>query len=223
MSDVIITVRGENEARVLPERAVAHVTASVDGSARGGVVEAVAALVAPLRADLTARKTAGTIADWASQRVTVWSDRPWNNQGEQLALVHHASVEITATFTDFLALSDWLNSVAEQDGLQVGAVQWQLSPETRAITERSVATAAVRVAVERAQAYATAIGRRTVTPLEIADLGLLRGHGDAPASPAMFTGARAAMMSADAGGAAIDFRPDEIVISAAVEARFSAS
>lgn len=222
MSDVIITVRGENEARILPERAVAHVTASVDGPARGGVVEAVAALVAPLRADLSVRKAAATIADWASQRVAVWSDRPWNNEGKQLDLVHHASVEITATFTDFLALSDWLNAVAEQDGLQVGTVEWQLSPDTRAMTERAVATAAVEVAVERAQAYATAIGRRTVTPLEIADLGLLTGSRDA-AAPVMFKGARAAMMSADAGAPAIDFRPDDIVISAAVEARFSAS
>lgn len=223
MSDVIITVRGENEARILPELAVAHVAASVDGPTRGGVVEAVAALVAPLRADLTTRKSAGTITDWASQRVAVWSDRPWNNEGAQLDLVHHASVEITATFSDFLALSDWLNSAAEQDGLQVGAVEWQLSPETRAQTERAVATAAVAVAVDRAQAYATAIGRETVTPVEIADLGLLTGGSDGGAQPVMFKGARAMMMSADAGAPAIDFRPDDIVISAAVEARFTAS
>lgn len=222
MSAVTITVRGENEARILPERAVAHVTASVDGPTRGGVVEAVAAVLEPLRADLTSRKAAGTIADWVSQRVAVWSDRPWNNEGKQLDLVHHASVEITATFTDFLALSDWLNTVAEQEGLQVGNVEWQLSPATRAKTEREVATAAVNVAVERAQAYATAIGRNTVTPLEIADLGLLTGGGDTTPRPAVFKGARA-MMSADAGAPAIDFRPDDIVISAAVEARFTAS
>ena len=41
MSDVIITVRGESQTRVAPERAVAHVNASVDGAARAAIVLAV--------------------------------------------------------------------------------------------------------------------------------------------------------------------------------------
>lgn len=221
MSEVIITVRGENETRVAPERAVAHVSASVDGPERGTVVERIAALAFPVREDLTARKAAGTVADWSSHRVSVWSDRPWNNEGRQLDLVHHASVELTATFTDFTVLSDWLNGIAEQDGLQVGAIDWQLSPDTRARIEREVATAAVSVAVERATAYAEAIGLATVAPVEIADLGLLTGGQDAAQAPRMF--AKAAMSMDSAEGGAVDFQPDDLVISAAVEARFRAS
>ena len=100
MSDVIITVRGESQTRVAPERAVAHVSAAADGAERGAVVERIAALAEPVRADLAARKAAGGIADWSSQRVSVWADRPWNSDGRQLDPVHHASVELTATFTD---------------------------------------------------------------------------------------------------------------------------
>lgn len=219
MSEVIITVRGENEARVAPERAVAHVSVTADGPERGAVVERIAALATPVREDLAARKAAGSLTDWSSQRVSVWSERPWNNEGRQLALVHHASVELTATFTDFMVLSDWLNGLAERDGLQVGAVEWLLSPETRSRVERDVATAAVAVAVERATAYAGAIGLTTVTPVEIADLGLLTGGQEGAPSPRMF--AKAAM---DSGGSpAIDFQPDDIVVSAAVEARFRAA
>lgn len=221
MSEVIITVRGSDEARIAPERAVAHISATADGPQRGGVVERIAALAAPVREDLAARKAAGGVEDWSAQRVSIWSDRPWNNDGRQLDLVHHASVEITATFSDFVALSDWLNITAAQEGVQVGAVEWQLTPHTRARTERQVATAAVAVAVERATAYAAAIDRATVTPLEIADLGLLTSGQEAAPSPRMFAKATMAM---DAGGApAIDFHPDEIVITAAVEARFAAS
>ena len=44
MSEVTITVRGESQARVTPERATAHVTAAVDGAERGAVVERIAAL-----------------------------------------------------------------------------------------------------------------------------------------------------------------------------------
>lgn len=222
MSDVIITVRSESQQLVTPERAVAHVTAAVDGAERGAVVERLAALAEPLRAELAARKSAGRIEDWASQRVAVWADRPWNSEGRQLDLVHHASVEFTATFTDVLALSDWLNGLAATEGLQVGAVQWDLTPETRARVEREVATQAVAVAVDRATAYARAIGRESVTPVQIADLGLLGDGGGAQPAPRMF--ARASAMAMDAGAPpAVDFRPDDIVVTAAVEARFTAA
>ncbi|WP_454141393.1 SIMPL domain-containing protein [Microbacterium lacticum] len=100
--------------------------------------------------------------------MSVWADRPWNNEGRQLDLVHHASVELTATFTDVLALSDWLNEIAATDGLQLGTVEWQLTPETRAHVEREVATDAVAVAVARARAYAGAIDRSAVEPLQTA-------------------------------------------------------
>lgn len=222
MNDVIITVRGDSETRVIPELAVAHVAATADGPERGAVVERIAALAEPVRADLTARKAAGGISDWSSQRVSVWADRPWNSEGRQLDPVHHAAVELTATFTDVLALSDWLNTIAAAEGLQVGTVDWRLTPETRARVEREVATDAVAAAVERATAYATAIGRATVVPIEVADLGLLGGgHGPDSPTPRMF--ARAAMAVDAVGGApAVDFRPDDIVVTAAVEARFRA-
>ena len=221
MSDVIITVRGESQTRVAPEHAVAHVSAAADGAERGVVVERIAALAEPVRADLAARKAAGGIADWSSQRVSVWADRPWNSDGRQLDPVHHASVELTATFTDVLALSDWLNQIAATEGLQVGVVDWQLSPETRARVERDVATDAVAAAVERATAYASAIGLTQVTPVQIADLGLLNGGAPEAPAPRMF--ARAAMAMDAAPPAAVDFRPDDIVVTAAVEARFSAA
>jgi len=218
MSDVTITVRGESQTRVLPERAVAHVTASADGAERQIVVERVAALTEPLRAELSAQLASGAIADWSSQRMSVWADRPWNNEGKQLDLVHHAVVEVTATFTDALVLSEWLNVIATTDGLQVGAVEWQLTPETRARVEREVATDAVAIAVARAKAYAEAIGRDEVTPVEIADLGLLTAASSPGPSPRVM--AKAAAF--DAVGAAVEFRPDDIVVSAGVEARFLA-
>ncbi len=218
MSEVIITVRGESEERVVPERAVAHVSVVVDGPAREQVVARVSDLAGPIREDLDARRSAGQVLTWSSSRASVWSDRPWNADGRVLDLVHHASVEITAAFTDFSELSDWLNTLAEHEGIQVGPVEWGLSPETRAEVERRVAVDAVAVAVERATAYGSAVGRHTITPVEIADLGLL-----APGAPLAAARSLAkASMEMDAGGA-IDARPDMIVISAAVEARFRAS
>src|SRR5215207_239996 len=166
MSSVTITVRGEHEARVAPEEAVAHISVRTEGRERGAVVERIAALAGPLRDDLAARKEAGGVADWSSQRVSVWANRPWNSEGKQLALVHYASVEITATFTDFAALSWWVSDVAEREGVQLDHVVWRLTPATAKATEASVAAQAVKVAVDRATAYAGAIGLATITPLE---------------------------------------------------------
>lgn len=222
MSHVTVTVRGEHEARLPPERGVVHVSASVDGPERAGVVERIATLLAPVREDLAGRKASGAIIDWTSQRVSVWADRPWNSDGRQLDLVHHATVELTATFGEVAALSDWLNEIAEVDGLQVGTIIWELTPETRARVEREVATQAVAAAVERATAYAGAIGRTSLTPVEIADLGLLTGGDAAAAAPAMRM--MKASLETDAASSAIaDVHPEEIVVSAGVEARFHAS
>ncbi|WP_417563727.1 SIMPL domain-containing protein [Microbacterium sp.] len=217
MPEVTITVRGEHEVVRAPEEGVAHVTVSREGPERGPVVEAIAALSAPIRDDLAARKDAGGPVEWTSGRAAVWAERPWNAEGKRLAVVHHATVELTATFTDFPALSRWLSEVAERDGVQIGGVRWQLTRATAAALEREVATAAVQVAVARATAYAQALGLTEVTPTEISDLGLL-GHD---AQPQLMRMAKASFDSA-AAGPAFDLQPDDITVSAAVEARFTA-
>lgn len=222
MTDVIITVRGEHETRSAPEEGVAQLHVRAEGPERGPVVERIAALAQPLRDDLAARKDAGSIVDWTSQRVSVWSQRPWNNDGKQLALVHYASVELTATFTDFVALSWWISEIADRDGVEVSGVQWRLTPETHAAIERDTASHAVDVAVARAGAYARAIGLSDVRPLEIADLGLLTRNESAPSPEPMML--RAVAMGANSGSSpAMEFQPEDITVSSAVEARFAAS
>ncbi|WP_243074643.1 SIMPL domain-containing protein [Microbacterium sp. SS28] len=220
MSEVVITVRGEHEARVAPEEGVVRLSVRAEGPERGIVVERISALAEPLRTDLGARQKAGGVREWSSQRVAVWANRPWNADGKQLALVHYASVEFSAVFTDFAGLSWWVTEIAERDGVQVDGVEWQLTRATAKQAEADVATEAVRVAVDRATAYATALGLSAVTPLEIADAGLLRHDESAPAPmPRMMKASFAADMGA---GPAVELQPEDIIVSATVEARFAA-
>ena len=224
MSEVVITVRGEHETRIVPERAVVHLSIVTEGPERGAVVERVAALTEPVRDDFISRREAGAVSEWSSGRASVWSERPWNSEGTRLAPVHHAAVELTATFTDFAALSWWAGEAAEREGVQLGWIDWQVTPETRARVEREVATSAVQVAVQRATAYAAALGRETVTALEVADAGLLTHHHDRPRPEAMIQAARS-FSGADGavgGGPALQFQPEEITVASAVEARFAA-
>lgn len=213
MNDVIITVRGEHEVQVEPERGIAQISVVAESSERGAVVERIAALTEPVRDDLIARKTAGSLEEWTSERASVWADRPWNADGRQLPLVHHAAVGFTVTFTDFSALSWWATEVVDHEGVQFGGVHWELTPHTRAEVERRVATDAVAVATARAQAYATALGLSTIVPLELSDRGLL-SHEVAPL-------VMARGMAADSGPA-LDFQPEKITIASGVDARFTA-
>lgn len=221
MSDVTITVRGENETRTAPERATIRVTVRTEGPERASVVDQVMRLSEPIRSSITQRKDAGTIADWTSKRLAVSADRPWNNEGKRLALVFRASIDFSATFSEPSELSLWVSEISAWDGVEVGWVDWHLTPETRARVEKDVASSAVGVAVARAEAYANALGLTNVTPLEIADVGLI-SHGQAPGAPQMLKARGAAFAAADSAPT-MEYEPDEIVVSATVEARFNAN
>ncbi|WP_309102012.1 SIMPL domain-containing protein [Microbacterium sp.] len=219
MSDVTVTVRGEHEARVAPERATIHVSVSCDGPERALVVERAMRLAEPVRQSITDRRTAGTVVDWTSKRLSVRAERPWSNDGKRLAPVFYASISFSATFAEASELSIWVTDVSAWDGVELGGVHWHLTPQTRATVERDVAAQAVGVAVARAQAYASALGLHDVRPLEIADVGLIARDAAAPGVLKM----RGAAFAAADSGAAMEFEPEEIIITATVEARFLAS
>ncbi|MCR2801182.1 SIMPL domain-containing protein [Microbacterium sp. zg-Y818] len=220
MTDVTITVRGEHERRVAAEQAVVTLRVAVEGPDRSEVVARLESVAAPLTDALAARRGRAGLVEWTSDRMAVWSERPWGD-GHRLAPVHHASVDLTATFDDPAPLSAWVTAVADRDEVEITNVEWRLTPVTRAAVERDVASEAVGVAVDRATAYAAALGRGTLTPLEVADVGLLSTPGEPGPGP----GAR--MMRASFSGDAetspqLRLQPDDIVVSAAVEARFNA-
>lgn len=217
MSEVIITVRGEHELRVAPERATVNLSVALDGPEREEVVRRTLALAEPVREGIVSRERAGSVTAWTSQRLSVYAERPWNADGRRLAPVYRANVDFSATFSDISEMSIWVTELSADDGVTIGGVDWHLTPETEREVEREVATQAVGVAVSRAEAYADALGLRTITPLEIADRGLI--SSETPAFKA------AAMRSAVAFDAApsMEFQGEEITVSATVEGRFSAS
>lgn len=221
MSEVTITVRGASSTDVAPEIAIPAVAVRVEGADRAEVVARATRLAAEISANLRDFVTEGAVSSWSSDQASVWSDRPWNAQGEQLPLVHHAAISSRAEFTDFAALSGWLTSVTELDGVAIDNVQWKLTPERLAQVEAEVAQAAVGVAVGRAHAYAAALGLTRVTPVEVADHGLLARSSTEHAAPEarMFS---AAAFSADASSG-VALEPGQITVATTVEARFLAA
>ena len=216
-----ITVRGTFTAFQAPERGTVHATIAFEGPAMEPVYDRVARDLEAVKTSVTPLKTGdhGPVTWWSAQQLRTWSTRPWNQDGIQLPLVHHASVGIEVKFRDFAALSRWVGQhVANTDGFSVSRVEWRLTSKRRTELQRQARTRAVEDAVIRAQQYADALGLGKIRPIAVADAGML-GDGLHPES-----GGRAAYMravsAAPDSGPDVELIPEDIEVSAAVDARF---
>jgi uncharacterized protein YggE len=161
----------------------------------------------------------GAVTWWSAQQLRTWSHRPCNDDGEQLPLVYHATVGVDVKFRDFTALSQWVGQhVVDTDGFTVSHVNWALTSKRRDELFKEVRTLAVRDAAARAQLYADALGLGMVSPRALADAGMLGAelhpeHGSA-------IGYLRAEAAPPGGGPDVKLVPEDIKVSAAVDARF---
>lgn len=213
-----ITVRGSFSAFQPPERGTVHATISYEGPQMQPVYERVARDLETVR-DSVAGLLDGPVTWWSAGQLRTSSTRPWNSDGKQLPLVHRASVTVDVKFRDFLELSRWVGQhIAGAEGFRVSSVEWALTEVRRDELRREARRRAVLDAADRAQQYSDALGLGAVRPVAIADAGMLGAHlrpdtgGGAPF-------ARAAALRAG-GGAEVEFVPEDIEVSAAVDARF---
>ena len=214
-----ITVRGSFAAFERPERGTVHATIAYEGPVMEPVysrvardLDAVKASIAPLD-----NKDNGPVTWWSADQLRTWSNRPWNKDGKQLPLVHHASVGFEVKFRDFGVLSRWVGEhIANTEGFRVTHVEWALTAKRREALQKEVRTRAARDAVTRAQEYADALGLGQIRPVAIADAGMF---GKRPEN-----GPSVAYMRASAVGGApeVELVPEHIEVSAEVDARFVA-
>ena len=215
-----ITVRGNFTAFHAPERGTVHATIAFEGPAMEPVYDRVARDLEAVKASVTPLKAGdhGPVTWWSAEQLRTWTNRPWNQEGKQLPLVHHASVGIEVKFRDFPALSRWVGQhVANTEGFRVSRVEWALTSKRRTELQRQARTRAVEDAVGRAQQYADALGLGAIRPVAIADAGML-GDNLRPESGVAAAHLRAA--AAPAGGPDVELLPEHIEVSAAVDARF---
>lgn len=216
-----ITVRGTFNAFQAPERGTVHATIAYEGPAMEPVYDRVARDLEAVKASVTPLKTGdhGPVTWWSAQQLRTWSNRPWNKDGIQLPLVHHASVGIQVKFRDFSSLSRWVGQhIANTEGFAISHVQWALTSKRRTELQRQARTRAVEDAVVRAQQYADALGLGKIRPVAIADAGML-GTNLHPEGGAG-AGHLRAMGAAPGGGPDVELLPEDIEVSATVDARF---
>lgn len=213
MTDVHINVRGAHSVTLPPERASVYATVSADGPAPAPVLQLVAATLAEVSASLDAQHDPerGPVTRYAVEQIHKGAHRPYNQDGRQMPLVHTASAALTATFTDFDALADWIGRVAGLDGVAINHIEWALTDEHRQAVERATRQEAVRDARRRAQDYAEALDLGPVLVRTISDTGL---SGPEP---------KVMMARAVSGPPEITLRPEDVRIEAHVEATFAVS
>ena len=218
-----ITVRGSYSAFQPPERATVRATLGFEGPQPQPVyervvrdLEAVKASIAPIH-----HPDQGPVTWWSTQHVRTWANRPWNQDGKQLPLVHHASVGVEVKFRDFGELSRWVGRHVEgTTGFSLDGVVWALTEARKHELARQVRARAVQDAATRAQEYADALGLGPVRALALADAGML-GNGLHP----MSVGAEAAYQRASKdmdGAAELALSPEDIEVTAVVDGRFVA-
>lgn len=222
MADVEITVRGSHHAKAAPERANVRARVVRDGPDPEQVIGDAATIAERVRDAVTRLHDpeAGPVVTWSSDRMQTWSSRPWNQDGVQLPLVHHAQLGYDVEFSDFTVLGRWLSDIAVLDGVVVDGVEWALTDDHRDALLREVRAEAVADARAKAEVYAEALGLGRVTVLAVADAGML-GDGIHPVSGGDGTPrGRAYAMAASAPE--VEFEPRPIRVTADVDARFLA-
>ncbi|MCU1406170.1 MAG: hypothetical protein JWQ43_2473 [Glaciihabitans sp.] len=222
MPDTVITVRGEFTATYPAERAAVKLDAAFDGDDREDVYNSAAAAAETVRGALEElhNSESGPVTSWSADSISVWSERPWNNEGVQLPLVYHSRLGITAKFSDFAALSRWIERVLGIDGVSIAGIDWTLTDARRTTVTAEVRSRAVKDAVAKATIYAQSIGLGHVTAIAVADPGMLGEHGQGGRPEPMM---RASMATMKSGGPEVAFKPEEIDVTATVDARFIAT
>jgi len=223
MTETTITVQGQHRAWYTAERATVIVSIAFDGPHRNPVFSSATAALDAVRETVTGRHDpdAGPITWWSADSVRVWSERPWNNEGKQLDPVHHAALDLTAKFKDFDELATWLELVVAIPGVNVSSVSWSLTDTTHTSATTEVRSRAVKDAVAKATVYAQSIGLGSVTATAIADPGML-GNVSTGSPVAPMAMDRMMAKFAPDGTPALELKPEQLEVSATVDARFIA-
>ena len=217
-----ITVRGSFSAFQPPERATLHTTIAYEGPPVEPVYQRVARDLDTVKSSIVPLKTGthSAVTWWSAEQLHTWSRRPWNKDGKQLPLVHHASVGVEVKFRDFNVLSRWIGEhIATIEGFGVSYINWALTTKRREELLKHVRTQAVRDAVTRAQQYADALELGPVRPIAVADAGML---GAARPEDGAVDSYHLRAAEASSGRMDVELAPEHIEISAAVAARFVA-
>ncbi len=210
-----ISVRGTAERSFLAESASVPIQVSVEAGSRDDAYLRAAALQAELAAALEDLAAAGGVRTWSSDQVRAhtWRDR---HRGRDVGKPRHeASVTARAEFAMFEALEKFADAWLTREGVTIGYIHWDLTPDNRRLREAEVRREAVADAVAKAADYAESFGFTPPAPVRVSDDGMSVGI---PMAQTMSFSAK----EMDMDQPAISLVPQQIRVDVTVEAEFVA-
>lgn len=219
-----ITVRGSYAAFRPPERGTVHASISYHGHEKDWVYDQVARDLDVVKESILRLKDGdnGAVTWWSAAQLRTWSHRPISDDNALLPLIHDASVGIEVKFRDFTVLSQWVGRhITGTEGFGLSYVKWALTTKSQDELVAQVRTGAVRDAAARAQLYADALDLGVVRPVAIADAGMLGAQAHSQGDDGI--GALNAAPGSSSGGPDVQLVPEDIRVSATVDARFVAA
>ena len=205
MTSPLITVRGEAQVDVPPDRATLSATVHSTGSTAAVVRRELAEASEQVRAVVAAAAQAATFSTTGLHVGPVLSGR----SGSRVT-GYRGSFTSTVEVSDLVSLSELLAGLASLPQAQVDGPWWSLRRDHPAF--RQARPAAVDDARRRADDYAAAFGAGVGAVVEVSDL-----DGGPVGRPA--TGALRAMAAADE--AAFDLEPTVQTVTGQVTVRFT--
>lgn len=219
----LISVEGQARRTHAAELGTVRLSVTFAGETRPDVLGAATRVHARLAEQAREHTASGAATRWDASSVHAFAYDEWvkpeAHLGEQKVRRFRASAGLSVVFADFDALSAWLTDVLDLDGVDLGGVEWDLTDETRDALLAEVRTEAARETVERARAYAAALGLGDVRPVAVFEEGLrpgVGGPGGGHPERRMFA------LAADAGPQ-LELSPGDLEVSARVTADYEAS
>ena len=207
-----VMVRGEGQARALPDRAVVNVAVEGEGGSRDDAYREAAALARAVD-EVVARF--GDAIDTAATAVLLVHPKTRWRKGENVRTGWHASRSTVLEVTAFGDLGELIAELSAA-GASLAGPFWQLDPDNPAYNR------ARRLAAEdarrRADAYTSALGLEVGSVQWVAEPGLRR---EGPGEVHMEMAAAAGGASTRGAPEVIDVAPDEMPIRVTVEVSFS--
>lgn len=210
-----ISVNGDQQVRVAPERAEVSLTVRSEGTDRAKVIAEATASANEIGRELEAFKASDAVERYTVQPLRTYAWKKNRTSAERFT----ASVSVVMTFTDFEELGRYTADLGGRPLVSLSWVNWLLTDATANRLRDECIAGAVERARQRAEAMAKAAEAGPIEIIEIADPGML----SMPSARMDFGGGMrgAYAMAAKAEPEAVQIVPEEIEIGASLQLRFA--
>ena len=205
-----ILVRGEGEARALPDRAILRVSIEGEGSSQDDAYKKAAREARDV--DAVLERYSAAIERKTTTRLVVLPKTRWK-KGESIKTGWIASRTTTVEAVDLSQLGAMIADLANAGAASIQGPTWEL--DSRNQVHEKARHAAVLDARKRAEAYVAALGLKVQRIAWLSEPGLRIGRESGEMS---LGGGRVMALSRGAAGAEpIEVSPEEITVRAVVE------